>query len=127
MRHPQALGQQQLQSAAEPPTPVAQVRALVREGVLEELLAGEILEIRVVDLALAHPVVGSPVNVRPQRPLRCRQGIMLPASRESRKRNRKVMTPKASNLAIWKRPFGIEIPDQWLRPSSRTTVYLPPT
>jgi hypothetical protein len=44
MRHPQALGQQQLQSVAEPLAPVAQVRALVREGVLEELLAGEVLK-----------------------------------------------------------------------------------
>lgn len=38
VRHPQALGQQQLQLLAEPLAPVAQVRALVREGVLEELL-----------------------------------------------------------------------------------------
>jgi hypothetical protein len=44
VRHLQALGQQQLQLLAEPLAPVAQVRALVREGVLEELLAGEVLE-----------------------------------------------------------------------------------
>jgi hypothetical protein len=41
---PAGAGQQQLQSAAEPLAPVAQVRALVREGVLEELLAGEVPE-----------------------------------------------------------------------------------
>lgn len=35
MRHPQALGQQQLQLVAKPLAPMAQVRALVREDVLE--------------------------------------------------------------------------------------------
>jgi hypothetical protein len=41
VRHPQALGQQQFQLLAEPLAPMAQVRALVREGVPEELFAGE--------------------------------------------------------------------------------------
>ena len=45
---------------------MAQVRALVREGVLEKLFAGEVLEIRVVDPALAHPFIGQPVNVLEQ-------------------------------------------------------------
>src|ERR1700735_3748917 len=45
---------------------MAQVRALVREGVLEKLFAGEELEIRVVDPALAHPLIGQPVNVLEQ-------------------------------------------------------------
>lgn len=45
---------------------MAQVRALVRKGVLEKLLAGEELEIRVVDPALAHPFIGQPVNVLEQ-------------------------------------------------------------
>ena len=49
MRHAQALGQKQIELVAEPLAPVAQVRALVREGVLEKLLAGEVLEIGVVD------------------------------------------------------------------------------
>ena len=66
VRHPQALGQQQLQLVAEPLAPMAQVRALVREGVLEKLFAGEELEIRVVDPALAHPFIGQPVNVLEQ-------------------------------------------------------------
>src|SRR5882757_2496767 len=66
MGHPQALGQQQLQLVAEPLAPMAQVRALVREDVLEELFAGEELEIRVVDPALAHPLIGQPVNVLEQ-------------------------------------------------------------
>ena len=58
VRHPQALGQQPLQLVAEPLAPVAQIAPLVREGMLEELLAGEVLEIRVMDPALAHPLVG---------------------------------------------------------------------
>ena len=66
VRHPQALGQQQLQLVAEPLAPMAQVRALVRERVLEELLAGEVLEIRVIDPALAHALVGQPVDVLEQ-------------------------------------------------------------
>ena len=44
MRHPQALGQQQLQFVAEPLAPMAQVRALVREGLLQEIFAGEELK-----------------------------------------------------------------------------------
>ena len=66
VRHPQALGQQQLQLVAKPLAPMAQVRALVREGVLEKLFTGEELEIRVVDPALAHPLIGQPVNVLEQ-------------------------------------------------------------
>ncbi|MET4117979.1 hypothetical protein ABIB85_004337 [Bradyrhizobium sp. JR1.5] len=61
MRHPQALGQQQLQIVADP-----QIRALVRERVLEELFAGEVLEIRIVDPALTDPLIGPPVNVLEQ-------------------------------------------------------------
>jgi hypothetical protein len=37
--------------------PMAQVGALMRERVLEELLAGEVLEIRVIDPALAHAFI----------------------------------------------------------------------
>ena len=66
VRHPQALGQQQLQLVAEPLAPMAQVRALVREFVLEELFPGEVLEIRIIDPALAHAFVGQPVNVLEQ-------------------------------------------------------------
>src|SRR5437867_1113447 len=45
---------------------MAQVRALVREGVLEKLFAGEELEIRVVDPALAHSFIGQTVNLLEQ-------------------------------------------------------------
>ncbi len=45
---------------------MAQVAALVREGMLEELLAGEILEIRVMDPTLAHTLIGWPINVLEQ-------------------------------------------------------------
>jgi len=58
VRHPQALGQQQLQPVA----PMAQVRALVREDVLEKPLAGEELEIRVMDPALALTLIGQPAK-----------------------------------------------------------------
>jgi hypothetical protein len=56
--HPQALGQKQFQFVAEPLPPVAQVGALVREGMLEELFPGEVLEIRIIDPAFAHAFVG---------------------------------------------------------------------
>src|SRR5262249_40766889 len=63
---PQALGQQQFELAAEPLPPMAEVGALVRERVLEELLAGEVLEIRVVDPAIAHAFVREPEDVLEQ-------------------------------------------------------------
>jgi hypothetical protein len=49
-----------------PLPPMAQVRALVRERVLEELLVGEELEIGVMDPALAHAFVGQPKDVLEQ-------------------------------------------------------------
>ena len=58
MRQAQALGQEQIELAAQPLPPMAQVRALMRERVLEEHLAGEVLEIRIIDPALAHALVG---------------------------------------------------------------------
>jgi hypothetical protein len=58
VRQPQALGQQKFQLVAELLPPMAQVRALMRELVLEKLLASEVLEVRVVDPALAHALVG---------------------------------------------------------------------
>jgi len=66
VRHAQALGQQKLELVAEPLAPMAQVRALVRKRVLEELLAGEVLEVRVMDPALANPLVGQAINVLEQ-------------------------------------------------------------
>jgi ABC-type uncharacterized transport system YnjBCD ATPase subunit len=58
MRHAQALSQQKLELAAEPLPPMAEVGALVRKFVLEKLLAGEVLEVRVIDPALTHAFVG---------------------------------------------------------------------
>ena len=55
--HPQALGQQQLELVAQALAPVAEIGTPVREGVLEERLAGEVLEVRVVDPALADALV----------------------------------------------------------------------
>ena len=66
VRHPQALGQQQLELVAQPLPPVAEIGALVREGVLEERLAGEVLEVRIVDPALADAFVGQPEHVLEQ-------------------------------------------------------------
>ena len=66
MRHPQALGQQPFQPVAETLPPMAEVAPLVREPMLEELFAGKILEIRIVDPALAYPLIGQPINVLEQ-------------------------------------------------------------
>src|SRR5262245_9786042 len=46
--------------------PMAQVGALVREGVLEELLAGEVLEIGVIDPTFTHLLVGEREDVLEQ-------------------------------------------------------------
>jgi hypothetical protein len=61
--NPQAFGQQQLQLVTQPLAPVAQIRALVRKLVLEELLPGEVLKIWIMDPALADALVGQPVDV----------------------------------------------------------------
>jgi hypothetical protein len=45
---------------------MAEVRALVWELVLEERLAGEVLEVWIVDPALAHALVGQPVDLLEQ-------------------------------------------------------------
>src|SRR5439155_18413526 len=52
----------EFQLVAEARAPMAQVRALVRKLVLEELLSSEVLEIRVIDPALARTFVGQAVN-----------------------------------------------------------------
>src|SRR5215475_15041958 len=58
MRNSLALGQQKLELVAKALPPMAQVGAFVREHMLEELLAGEVLEVWVVDPALAYLFVG---------------------------------------------------------------------
>ncbi len=63
MRHPQALGQEKFQLAAEALAPMAQVRALVRKLMLEELLSSEVLEVWIIDPAFAHAFVGQSVNM----------------------------------------------------------------
>ncbi|SDK05838.1 hypothetical protein SAMN05216338_108321 [Bradyrhizobium sp. Rc2d] len=70
----QALRQQPLQPVAEPLAPMAKVATLVREDVPGELFATEELEIRGVAPALAHSLIGQPVNVLEQQQLsrRCR-------------------------------------------------------
>ena len=64
VRDPQALGQQQL--VAQPLASVAEVRALMRKLMLEELFAREVLEIRIMDPALTHTLVGQAVDVLEQ-------------------------------------------------------------
>src|SRR5256886_16931334 len=58
VRHPQALGEEKFQLVAEALAPMAQVRALVRQLVLEELLSRAVREIRGIDRALARTFVG---------------------------------------------------------------------
>src|SRR5205823_1372378 len=67
VRHPQALGEEKFQLVAEALAPMAQVRALVRKLVLEELLSSEALEIRVIDPTLARTFVGQAVNMLEQK------------------------------------------------------------
>ena len=57
MRHAQALGQEKFQLGAQALAPMAQVRALVRKLMLEELLASEVLEVRVIDPAFAYAFI----------------------------------------------------------------------
>jgi hypothetical protein len=64
--HSLALSQQKLQPVTEALAPMAQVRALMRECVMKKRLAGEVLEIGIMDPALAHALVGEAVNVLEQ-------------------------------------------------------------
>jgi hypothetical protein len=118
---PHALGQQQLQLLAEPLAPVAQIRALVREGVLEELLAGEVLEIRVVDPALAHSLVGQPVNVLEQQKTDHEAGRdPRPAVLAVERRNLAV-NPVPVDLASEQNQFVLQI-DDLVEPSPEQIV-----
>lgn len=67
VRHPQALGQQQVELVAQTLPPVAEVGALVREAVLEERLAGEVPEVRIVDPPLTDAFIGQSDHVLEQR------------------------------------------------------------
>jgi hypothetical protein len=51
---------------------MAQVGAFVRELVLEKLLAGEVLEVGIVDPALAQAFIGQPVNLLEQQQPDCK-------------------------------------------------------
>ena len=55
---------------------MAQVGAFVRERVLEKLLAGEVLEIRIVDPSLAYAFIGQPqICLSSNSPIAKRVGI----------------------------------------------------
>src|SRR6516225_8156227 len=71
---------------------MAQVRALVRKLVLEELLAGEVLEIGVIDPALAHAFVGQTVSVLDQQK----------PDHEAR------LDPRPTLLAVEQRDFAVD-------------------
>jgi hypothetical protein len=58
MRHPQTFGEQPVELVAEPLAPMAQVRTLVREGMLEKLLAGEVLKVDPMQAASWWPSYG---------------------------------------------------------------------
>lgn len=66
MRDAQALGEEPVELVADPAPPVAQIRALMRKGVLEKLFAGEVLEIGIIDPALAGRLVGKVEDVLQQ-------------------------------------------------------------
>jgi len=63
----QALGQQNVQPVADTPPPIAHAGALVRELMLEELLAGEVLEIGIMHPAVPDLLVGQGVGVFQQK------------------------------------------------------------
>jgi hypothetical protein len=63
MRQAQTLGQQQFQFVTEPLPPMAEVGSFMPELMLEKLFAGEVLEIGIIDPALAHAFIRQPVNV----------------------------------------------------------------
>ena len=67
MGHAQALRQEQVELAAQAPAPVAEPGALVPDPVLEEALAGEVLEIRIVQPALPDALVGEPIGLLQQK------------------------------------------------------------
>jgi hypothetical protein len=96
VRHPQALGQEDFQLAAQALAPMAQVRALVRKLVPEELLSGEVLEVWIIDPAFAHPFVGQSVNMleqkKPDHKL-CRNSCKLPGPQTRKSCNLKSTKP----------------------------------
>ena len=98
VRHAQTLGQQQLEFVAQSLAPVAQPRTLVREGVLEELLAGKELEVRVLDPPLAHLLVRQRVDVLEQQQ----------ADHEARRHGRPaLLAVQRRDLAVDPRPVDL--------------------
>ncbi|MCK1337824.1 hypothetical protein IVB38_17770 [Bradyrhizobium sp. 38] len=60
LRHPQAVGQQKLELVTKALAPMAEIRALM----LEKCLAGKVLRIRIMDLAIAHAWWGAIMCLR---------------------------------------------------------------
>src|ERR687890_414567 len=59
----------------QPLAPMAQIRALVRKLVLEELLPSEVLEIRIMDPSFANAFVGQSVDVLEQQQSNHKAGL----------------------------------------------------
>src|SRR5258708_6553094 len=119
VRHPQALGQEKFQFAAEALAPMAQVRALVRKLVLEELLSGEVLEVWIIDPAFAHCFVGriAPSDATTE------SCFSIRGNRENEIASFQGL--RHGNLAISSQQSRQKTtPTQWVRSSSRATMYL---
>jgi hypothetical protein len=118
VRHPQALGREKFQLAAEALASMAQVRALVRKLVLEELLSGEVLEVWIIDPAFARAFVGqnmleqkSPITncvAIPSRPLSLYSGA-IPPSMKSQSILPASCTGSCRMLMIWSSPRAEQI------------------
>jgi len=100
---------------------MAQVRALVREGVLEKLFAGEELEIRVVDPALAHPFIGQPVNLLEQQQPDHEAGLDAWPAALAVKRRDLTVGPVPIDLAGKQNQFVLHV-DDLVQPSPEQIV-----
>ena len=117
MCYPQALSQQQLQLVAQPLAPMAQVRAFVRKLVLEKLLSGEVLEIRVMHPALADTLVGQSVDVLEQQQPNHEPGLNPRPALVAVERRELAVDPLPFDLARKQRQLVLHV-DNLLEPRS---------
>src|SRR6476646_4338355 len=117
MRYPQAFCQQQLQLVAQPLAPMAQVRAFVRKLVLEKLLSGEVLEIRIMHPALADTLVGQSVDVLEQQQPDHESGLNSRPAFVAVERRDLAVDPLPFNLACKQHQLVVHV-DDLLEPRS---------
>src|SRR6476469_5996562 len=117
MRYPQAFCQQQLQLVAQPLAPMAQVRAFVRKLVLEKLLSGEVLEIRIMHPALADTLVGQSVDVLEQQQPDHESGLNSRPAFVAVERRDLAVDPLPFNLACKQHQLVLHV-DDLLEPRS---------